>query len=242
MRVNVSINGVLRNFLQKFEYHYSEFYLNNESENKEEFEYGINTPIHTIKDFKFQSKDEMDVFMYLEFPLEIFGHAGLTVPSSVYELNKIIFESKKCTFTLIGLDELGKAKPSTLFFLSRNGFLGDNIKFINKCDIKEEWKNCDIWITDDKDIIDSCPITKECYKFNTQYNNHFTYKNEINNFKNIEELCLKFSELNTISTLMRLVKNALSNLKYVWKTNTKLTISEKKTLKTKGKIMKAKQS
>lgn len=222
MRINISIDGVLRNFLQKFEYHYHDYYLNNDVETQDEnsFKYEVNRPIHTIDDFKFQSKDEMDVFMYLEFPLEIFGHAGLNTSTSMSDLNKIIFENKKCTFTLIGLDEYGKSKPSTLFFLSKNGFLGNNIKFITTDNIKKEWKNCDIWITDNKDIIDRCPINKKCYKFNTQYNNHFTYKNEINKLKELEELCLKFSKKSITSTLTRLVKNVKSKIKIM---RTKMT-------------------
>ena len=90
MRINVSIDGVLRNFLQKFEYHYQDYYLNNDGEN-DTFDYDVNYPVTSVDSFKFQSKDELDVFMYLEFPLEIFGHAGLMNSSSISDLNKLIF-------------------------------------------------------------------------------------------------------------------------------------------------------
>lgn len=213
MRIYISIDGVLRNFLQKFEYHYNDYYLNNEPDGEESFKYGIDKPIHTVDNFKFQSKEEMEVFMYLEFPLEIFGHAGLSSSTSMSDINKIIFGNKSHVFTFIGLDEYGKSKPSTLFFLSKNGFLGNNIKFISKDIIKKEWKNCDIWVTDNQDIIDECPINKVCYKFNTEYNNHFSYNNEINNLKELEELCLKFSEKSTTLTLMQLVKNVKYKVK-----------------------------
>ena len=215
MNINISINGVLRNYLQKFEYHYTDYYINTEDEN-ETFEYSIKRPVHTVTDFKFQSKDEEDVFTYLEFPLEIFGHAGLNSSTSISEINKIIYENNNITFTMVGLDEYGKAKPSTLFFLSKNGFLGSNIKFITSENLKKEWKNCDVWITDNQDIVNSCPINKKCYKFNTPHNNHFTHKNEINNLKEFEELCLKFSDKTTISTLMKSVKNVASKVKQYW--------------------------
>lgn len=140
MRIYISIDGVLRNFLQKFEYHYNDYYLNNEPDGEESFKYGIDRPIHTVDNFKFQSKEEMEVFMYLEFPLEIFGHAGLSSSTSMSDINKIVFGNKSHVFTFIGLDEYGKSKPSTLFFLSKNGFLGNNIKFISKDNIKKEWK------------------------------------------------------------------------------------------------------
>lgn len=216
MNINISINGVLRNFIQKFEYHFNDYYLNHETGEEEEFNYNVNYPIHTIDDFNFQSKDERNIFTYIEFPLEIFGHAGLTESSSISDINKIIFENKNINFTFIGLDEFGKAKPSTLFFLSKNGFLGNNIKFISSDDIKKEWKKCDIWITDDENIIKECPSYKKCYKFNTQYNNHFTYVNEINNLKEIEELCLKLTDVTIMSTLTQLAKYVKSNLKLFW--------------------------
>ena len=195
MKINISIDGVLRNFLQKYEFHYGDYFFNTEVVNNDEtFEYGLNRPIHTINDFRFQSKDEQNNFMYIEFPLEIYGYAGLTTTTSISDLNKLIYESKNDEISLIGLNEFGKAKPSTLFFLSKNGFLGNNIKFITTEDIKKEWKKCNIWVTDNEDILSKCPKNKHGIKFNTINNNHFTYKNEINQINEIKEICLKFSE------------------------------------------------
>jgi hypothetical protein len=211
MVINISIDGVLRNFLQKFEYHYVDYYINSDVDN-DSFEYLINRPVHTIDDFKFQSKDEQDMFTYVEFPLEIFGHAGLNSPTSISDINKLIFENKKITFNLIGLNEYGKSKPSTLFFLSKNGFLGNSIKFTNSDNIKKEWKNCDVWITDNEEIIKKCPTGKKCFKFNTEHNGHFYYKNEINNIKQIEELCLNYLEKSTTSISMLSIKNVISKL------------------------------
>jgi hypothetical protein len=182
----------------------------------ETFEYSITKPNHTIDDFKFQSKDEMDMFMYVEFPLEIFGHAGLNSPTSISDINKLIFENKEVEFSFIGLNEYGKAKPSTLFFLSKNGFLGNTIRFTTSEKIKKEWKKCDIWITDNEEIISNCPIGKKCYKFNTEHNNHFNHENEINNIKQIEEICLKFSEKNIMLTLKLSVKNVISKVARFW--------------------------
>ncbi len=216
MIINISIDGVLRNFLQKFEYHYIDYYINSDVES-DNFEYFINKPVHSTDDFKFQSKDEQDMFTYVEFPLEIFGHAGLNSPTSISDMNKLIFENKNLEINLIGLNEYGKAKPSTLFFLSKNGFLGNNIKFTTTDKIKNEWKKCDIWITDNEEIINKKPRHKKCYKFNTEHNSHFKYNNEINNIKQIEELCLKFSEKNIISTLILSMKNVMSKPSSIWK-------------------------
>lgn len=196
MEIFISIDGVLRNFIQKFRYHYNDAYLESENED-ESFEYGIIEPIHNdnlLDSFKFQSKEQFDYFLYIEYPLEIFGHAGLSQEHSISTLNKIMIENKEHNFTLIGLDEFGKAKPATLFFLSKNGFMGDNIKFIKSENISDLWNQCDVWITDNKKIIDLCPNEKMVVKYNTIYNEHFTNSKEISKLNEIEELCLKSLE------------------------------------------------
>jgi len=220
MEVYISINGVLRNFIQKFEYHYNEYYLETEVEKNQNlikkhedydlepgieenqdiddgFEYRINYPVkndNILNHYIFQSKEEYSHFCFIEFPLEIFGHAGLSYSTAISDLNKVIYENKNINFTIVGLDELGKAKPSTLFFLSKNQFFGNNIKFIRSEDIEKEWEKCDMWITDNKEIIDKCPENKTSVKFNTDYNQYFTNKIEINNLTKINELWSTSSE------------------------------------------------
>jgi len=209
MEIFISIDGVLRNLIQKFRYHYNDAYLESENED-ENFEYGIIEPIHNdnlLDSFKFQSKEQFDYFLYIEYPLEIFGHAGLSQEHSISTLNKIMIENKEHNFTLIGLDELGKSKPATLFFLSKNGFMGDNIKFIKSENISDLWNQCDVWITDNKKIIDSCPNEKMVVKYNTIYNEHFTNNKEISKLNEIEELCLKSLEKPTTLISIESQKN-----------------------------------
>jgi len=43
MEIFVSIDGVLRNTVQKFDYHYKDYFLNTESEEEETFEYKVKT-------------------------------------------------------------------------------------------------------------------------------------------------------------------------------------------------------
>lgn len=209
MNLYISVNGVLRNFIQKLVYHYQEEYLNSEIEGNT-FEYGINEPIlnnKLLESFKFSSKEELEYFLYIDFPIEIFGHAGLSYSNCFTELNKLIYEKDKINVTLVSLDEIGKAKPATLFFLSKNGFLGSNIKFIKSENLKKEWKNCDIWITDDKNVLDTCPNNKLAIKFNTIYNQHFTNNMEISKLSEISDLCSKYLEKTTTSTLTQLPAN-----------------------------------
>lgn len=210
MEVFVSIDGVLRNTIQKFDYHYRDYFLNTESETEESFDYGVTEPVkndNILSSYKFQSYDEFIKFLYFDFPIEIFGHAGLSYNQSATELNTLIFENPSIKFTLVGQLEKGKAKPSSLFFLSRNGVICDNVKFATQDEIKSLWKTCDLWITDDKQIIDECPSNKRVIKFNTPFNKHFTNQLEINKLSEIKTEWLKYSEKTITSTLKGLLQN-----------------------------------
>jgi hypothetical protein len=214
MEIYISIDGVLRNTIQKLDYHYNEAFFNSdviiEEEEKNDFEYGVTEPIQNdnlLNSYKFQSKEEFENFIFIEYPIEIFGHAGLSYSTTFTDLHKLLFDNPEHNFTLIGLDELGKAKPASLFFLSKNGFLGNNIKFIRSVDIKDHWNNCDMWITDSKNILDMCPENKIAIKFNTTYNQYFTYNKEIAKLIEIQEIWLKSLENPTTLTLTESQKN-----------------------------------
>lgn len=217
MEIFVSIDGVLRNTIQKFDYHYRDYFLNTETIEEDTFEYGvINTPIsikNLLNSYSFQSNDEFNKFLYFDFPIEIYGHAGLSYNQASTDFNKLVFENPNINFTLIGLSEKGKSKPSSLFFLSKNGVICDNIRFSNFEKIEELWKVCDLWITDDIDVINKRPKGKKVIKFNTFYNNHFTNKIEINKLSEIKKEWLKYSEKTIISILMGLVENAKQVIK-----------------------------
>lgn len=216
MEIYISIDGVIRNTVQKFDYHYNDAYLSSEFENENNFEYGVIEPIYNnnlLNSYKFQSKEEFEFFLFIEYPIEIFGHAGLSYSTTFTDLNKIIYDNPEHNFTLIGCDELGKAKPATLFFLSKNGFLGNNIKFIKSDDIINNWNFCDIWITDSEKIINSRPENKIAIKFKTSYNQYFTYKEEITKLNEIQDTWLKSTEKNSTSILKELPKNVEPEIK-----------------------------
>lgn len=220
MEVYISINGVLRNLIEKFEYHYETNFLDSDVEQREvgqdideltdgsdkvtikdvePFEYKITKPVNNdnlLNYYAFQSKEEYNNFLFVDYPLEIFGHAGISYMAVMSDLNTIIYENPDINFTVIGLDEFGKAKSSTLFFLSKYSYLGNNIKFIDSKDIKKEWKKCDFWITDNKTIIDNCPKNKQAVKFITEFNQYFTHNLEIKKLTT----CSKSWEKNTTST------------------------------------------
>lgn len=190
MEIFVSIDGVLRNTIQKFEYHYNDYYFDTETEEEETFEYGLigeATNEKLTDTYKFQSDDEFVKFLYFDFPIEIFGHAGLSHSHAATEFNTLVFENEDKSFTLVGTGEKGKAKPASLFFLSKNGVICDNVKFSPIENTEKLWDTCDVWITDNREIIESCPEGKVAIKFNTPYNKHFTTSKEINKLSEIEK-------------------------------------------------------
>jgi hypothetical protein len=207
MEIYISIDGVIRNTIQKFDYHYNEAYLADDvifEEDATPFEYGVTEPIQNdnlLNSYKFQSKEEFENFLFIEYPIEIFGHAGLSYSTTFTDLHKLIYDNPQHNFTLIGMDELGKAKPASLFFLSKNGFLGNNIKFSRTQHIEELWFNCDMWITDNKNILDLTPNDKIGIKFQTTYNQYFTYGKEITKLNEIQDIWLKSLENPTTLTL-----------------------------------------
>jgi hypothetical protein len=210
MEIYISIDGVLRNLIQKFNYHYTDAFLQSEFENETDFEYNIVFPIQNdnlLNSYKFQSMEEFEFFTYIEYPIEIFGHAGVSYPTSISDLNKIIFDNPQHNITVVGVDEVGKSKPATLFFLSKNGFLGNNIKFIKSVDIEKEWEKCDLWVSDNKKIINLKPEGKSAIKFQTTYNEFFTNEKEITKLTEIEELWSKSLENPTTLTLTESPKN-----------------------------------
>lgn len=201
MEIFISIDGVLRNLIQKIEYHYKDTFLDSEFIGEDDFVYDVIKPIQNnnlLESFKFHSVEEFEYFLFVEYPIEIFGHAGLSYSNTFTELNKMIHENTDHNFTLLGLDEFGKSKPATLFFLSKNGFLGNDIKFIKKNEIEKKWDECHLWITDNYEIFNKCPIDKHVIKFNTEYNDFFHCSKEINKLSEINETWFKFSEKTTV--------------------------------------------
>jgi hypothetical protein len=214
MEIFISIDGVLRNTIQKFDYHYKDAFF--ETEREDNFEYKITEPIYNnnlLNSYSFQSKEEFEYFLFIEYPIEIFGHAGLSYSTTFTDLNKLIHDNPQHNFTLIGLDELGKSRPATLFFLSKNGFLGYNIKFSTSKEIENLWNQCDYWITDNENIINKCPENKSVIKFKTDYNQYFTYKKEISKLIEIKEPWLNYSENPTTSISTESQKNVEQEIK-----------------------------
>jgi len=186
--MNISIDGVLRNFVNRFHYHYEQAYIDVE-ETEDNFEYKVIEPItnKTLSDhFIFQSKEQEEYFEYIEYPMELYGHSPVSYNGVNNELNKLVYDNKEHTITLVGLDELGKARPATFFFLSRNGMMVNNVKFILSSELEKEWENVDMWITDSQKILDTKPEGKRIVLFETPYNSYIESENKITKLNEIQ--------------------------------------------------------
>ena len=77
MEIYISIDGVLRNTIAKFDYHYKDHYLDSDPEDLPEdekgYKYDIIEPVrnnHLMESYKFQSKDEFENFTLLTTQLK----------------------------------------------------------------------------------------------------------------------------------------------------------------------------
>jgi hypothetical protein len=69
MKIGISINEVLRDFIGQFAYTYDKYVAETKLTVKDV------TSFDLIEFFKFENIDKFNSFLYLEAPLEIFGHA-----------------------------------------------------------------------------------------------------------------------------------------------------------------------
>ena len=173
MRVGITIDGVIRDFITKFESVYDKYNPLPVEEGEEEI---VETPERNIKsldlleyfDFSGGTK-QLNEFMYVESSLEIFGHAGETKLNSVEHLNQLhnLIEDMGHTPIVIS-KELNNSKPATLFFLSKLSSKVNNIIFVR--DFDKKWDHVDILITANPTTLDTKPRSKVSIKVINHYN------------------------------------------------------------------------
>ncbi len=163
IRISVSINEVLRDFIGQLVYTYDKYI--GVSKNKEADVVNFNL----INFFTFENKYELNKFIYTEAPLEIFGHADLISDNLMNHFNYFLEEMKDDgnIVTLVSR-EVDKSIPSTFFFLSKTGCRAENITFVS--DSIKEWNNADILITANPDALFNKPSGKISVKIKSSYN------------------------------------------------------------------------
>ena len=169
MRIGITIDGVIRDFITKFESVYDKYYPVELEEGEELPKRDINT-LNLLEQFEFTGgTEELNKFLYIDSSLEIFGHAGETKLNSVEHLNQLhnLIEDMGHTPIVIS-KELNNSKPATLFFLSKLSAKVNNIVFVR--DYDKKWEHVDILITANPTTLETKPKEKVSIKVINHYN------------------------------------------------------------------------
>jgi hypothetical protein len=210
-RIGIEINGVLRDTIGKFTQLYEKHMIDEdeydgktfdvdmsgnteELVSKEAFEYKILsdvTSLNLMEHFRFNDDNELYSFMYEDFAMQIFGHAGSSETFTFNQLNDLYLKYRDNNELLIVSDEIGKSKPASLFFLSKFGCLLEKIKFYSNSTINSMWDEVDILLTSNPSLILEKPKDKIVVKYNTTYNKNISCDYEINSFEEFDETLQK---------------------------------------------------
>lgn len=190
MRIAIDLNNVLRDTLKKIEQVYERWYIENPSfENEDNFKYEIISPVTSLslkEHLAFKDNDELYNFLYKDFTMEIFGHAGSVEMTGMNDLNDFYLNMRDKHDILIVSDEIGKSKPATLFFISKFGCLIETVKFYSEQTKKEMWKSVDVLLTANPDLLLRKPPKKEVIKYETSFNKDVVTKYTIKKMKELE--------------------------------------------------------
>jgi len=207
-RIGIEINGVLRDTIGKFTQVYEKHMVEesddenktyeidlsgNTKENATEnnFEYKIInevTSLELMSHFTFKDSDELYSFMYEDFVMQIFGHAGSTETFTFNDLNDFYINFRDDYEIIIVSDEMGRSKPASLFFLSKFGCLVENIKFYSNSTLQNLWDSLDILVSANPKLIENAPENKTVIKYKTPYNKNVTCEYEITELKKLNEI------------------------------------------------------
>lgn len=222
-KIGIEINGVLRDTISKFtelyEKHLVDSHFNestdktyeiefsgdtdevielNENVEVNNFEYKVLSPVTSLdlgSHFSFPSKDDLYSFMYEEYTMELFGHAPSTEMLSFNLLNDIYYNLRDTYDLMIVSDEIGRSKPSSLFFLSKFGCLVEKVFFYSEITKNNMLDEVDILLTSNPDLLLNKPDNKIIIKFITDYNKNIKSEYEISSLSDLE-LTIKKIEAN----------------------------------------------
>ena len=216
MKIGVSIDGVLRDFLGQVKETHLKYFPTEEGEkeieiNDYDLEKWVTFPDEEVKqgemefnpdfnedDFleseentelvEVKNKVTLDEFLYEKCTVEIFGYANESISSAVETLNQLIIDNPKHEFILISR-EGGMAIPSTLFFLAKTKSSCSNIKFVKE--YSKVWDYVDVMITDHPKILTTKPINKLSIVVDKKYNEEVKQSGtRIKTIKEIDEKML----------------------------------------------------
>jgi hypothetical protein len=211
MRIGIEINGVLRDTIGKFTQLYEKHMIDEKDHDgktfeldmsgnteelvsNEEFEYKILsevTSLNLMDHFRFNDKDDLYSFMYEDFAMQIFGHAGSSETFTFNDLNELYIKYRDNNELIIVSDEIGKSKPASLFFLSKFGCLLEKIKFYSNLTKNSLWDEIDVLLTANPTLLLEKPQDKIVVKYNTIYNKNVDCEYEISTLKEFDEILQK---------------------------------------------------
>jgi len=222
MRIGIEINGVLRDTIGKFTELYEKHLVGstefesvdkkyeitfsgdtdeviemNENTEVNWFEYKILstvTSLDMMNHFAFPSKDELYSFMYEEYTMELFGHAPSTEMMTFNVLNDIYHNLRDKYDLMIVSDEIGRSKPSSLFFLSKFGCLLEKVFFYSEITKNDMWNDVDILLTANPDLLLNKPLNKVVIKYETEFNKEINTEHTIHSLSEFEDKLIKIFE------------------------------------------------
>lgn len=173
MKIGITLNEVLRDYVGQLAYTYDK-YVGENGVTEEDI-----TNFNLIEFFKFEDINKFNTFLYLEAPLEIFGHADQMSDGLMNHFNTFLMDIKDDEEHEIEIvsREIDKSIPSTYFFLSKTSCKIDKIRFVS--DYASKWDGLDVLITANPDALEAKPSGKISVKVNTTYNKNVVADFEI---------------------------------------------------------------
>jgi len=173
MKIGITLNEVLRDFIGQLAYTYDK-YVGENDVTEEDI-----TNFNLIEFFKFDDINKFNTFLYLEAPLEIFGHADQMSDGLMNRFNTFLMDIKDDGEHEIEIvsREIDKSIPSTYFFLSKTSCRIDKIRFVQ--DYASKWDGLDLLITANPQALEAKPSGKISVKVNTTYNKNISADFEI---------------------------------------------------------------
>lgn len=216
-KIAIDINGVLRDTIGKFDQLYEKHLIEKNEDQflgqtyeldmsgnteivettEDEFKYeklSEVTSLNLNEHYSFKSSEELFSFMYEEYAMELFGHAPSTEMTTFNMLNDLYFDLRDDNELLIVSREIGKSKPSSLFFLSKFGCLLEKVVFFSDITTNDMWNQVDILLTADPILLLNKPTNKIVVKFNTSYNKQISSEYEVSSLSEFNEIIKKLKE------------------------------------------------
>jgi hypothetical protein len=200
-RIGVSLNEVLRDYIGQLVYTYQKYI------GDIDITEGDVTNLNLIEFFKFEDINKLNSFLYLEAPLEIFGHADQMSDGLMNRFNTFLMDIKDDEEHEIEIvsREIDKSIPSTYFFLSKTSCRADKVRFVQNH--ADKWDGLDVLITANPQALEAKPVGKISIKVKASYNQDVAADYEIDSILDfIKDAELRDKILNTKITTYEEIK------------------------------------